>query len=97
MIVYSECPVCASAAISKVLSAKDHTVSYEEFEIWQCAGCSLRFTQNIPAITEIGKYYRSENYISHSNTKKGLINSLYLLVRKFTLSSKRKFVERRFH
>jgi 2-polyprenyl-3-methyl-5-hydroxy-6-metoxy-1,4-benzoquinol methylase len=94
MMVYDSCPVCGSAAINKVITAADHTVSNEKFEIWQCAGCSLRFTQNIPEPNEIGRYYKSENYISHSNTKKGIINSLYLFVRRFTLSSKRKFVER---
>ncbi|MBA4168673.1 MAG: class I SAM-dependent methyltransferase [Chitinophagaceae bacterium] len=94
MIMYKTCPVCHSPAINKVLTAADHTVSNEKFEIWQCAACSLRFTQNIPAQSEIGRYYRSENYISHSNTGKGLINSIYLLVRRFTLSSKRKFVQR---
>src|SRR5690242_4115298 len=92
MIFYNNCPVCSSSAISEVLAAMDHTVSNEQFEIWQCAGCSLRFTQNIPEPDAIARYYKSDNYISHSDTKKGLINSLYQLVRHLTLSSKRKFV-----
>ncbi len=94
MIHYSNCPVCNSAGIRKVLSAIDYTVSKESFEIWQCAHCSLRFTQDVPSIDSIGKYYKSESYISHSDTNKGLVNWLYLFVRKFTLISKRKFVER---
>jgi 2-polyprenyl-3-methyl-5-hydroxy-6-metoxy-1,4-benzoquinol methylase len=94
MIIYNTCPVCSSTAIQKALTAEDHTVSHERFEVWQCAACSLRFTQNAPEANAIGKYYQSENYISHSNTKKGLVNSLYLFVRRFTLSSKRRFVQR---
>jgi SAM-dependent methyltransferase len=93
MITYQFCPVCNSSGIQQVLTAKDHTVSFESFSIWQCANCSLRFTQNIPSPEEIGRYYQSEEYISHSETSKGINNWLYLLVRRFTLSAKRNFIE----
>ena len=93
MIRYEHCPVCDSARIQQVLIAKDHTLSAESFEIWQCANCSLRFTQNVPGPDQIGSYYKSEDYISHSETGKGVVNWLYLRVRKFTLSSKRNFIE----
>ncbi len=92
MIEYELCPDCGNANISFVLSAKDYTVSGEVFEIWECKNCTLRFTQNIPAGEEIGKYYQSENYISHSDTAKGLINNLYHKVRKRTLIQKRKLI-----
>ena len=92
MIHYDSCPVCNSSGISKVVTAADHTVSEESFEIWQCANCSLRFTQDIPSTGEMGRYYKSENYISHTETKKGIINWLYLKVRRFTLSGKRKLI-----
>ena len=35
------------------------------------------FTQDVPDQESIGPYYKSENYISHSDTTKGLVNSLY--------------------
>jgi 2-polyprenyl-3-methyl-5-hydroxy-6-metoxy-1,4-benzoquinol methylase len=93
MIVYSSCPNCGDRNIFKVLSAKDYTVSGEEFEIWECKNCTLRFTQNVPEEQEIGKYYQSENYISHSDISKGLINNLYHKVRRRTLVQKRKLIE----
>lgn len=93
MIVYDSCPNCGDKNILFVFSAKDYTVSGERFEIWECKNCTQRFTQNIPGKEEIGKYYQSENYISHSNTSKGLINSLYHKVRKRTLVQKRKLIE----
>lgn len=94
MILYTACPNCGSTNISPVLTAKDHTVSHEDFEIWECKNCSLRFTQNVPEEENIGRYYQSENYISHSDTSKGLINSLYHQVRKRTLVQKRKLIEK---
>jgi 2-polyprenyl-3-methyl-5-hydroxy-6-metoxy-1,4-benzoquinol methylase len=93
-IIKETCPVCKSAEIKFLLKAIDHTVSYEEFEIWQCDACTLRFTQSIPDESEIGAYYKSENYISHSDTHKGVINSLYHKVRKRTLFSKKKLIEK---
>jgi len=75
-----------------VITVRDHSVSKEEFSIWQCDNCSLRFTQDVPSETEIGKYYQSENYISHTDISKGLINRIYHLVRQSTLKKKRKLV-----
>jgi len=94
MIDYKVCPNCSDSRISNVFCVKDFTVSKEEFEIWECENCSQRFTQNIPCEEEIGKYYQSENYISHTDTSKGLINDLYHKVRKRTLVQKKKLVEK---
>ena len=93
-IVRSDCPICKSKDINFIIKAIDHTVSHEEFEIWQCNVCTLRFTQAIPGKEEIAAYYKSEEYISHSDSEKGLINSLYHKVRKRTLVSKKKLIEK---
>ncbi len=92
MIHYTNCPVCASGNIQPQLTAKDHTVSQRSFPIFHCNTCTARFTQDVPAADEIGAFYASADYISHSDTKKGFINSLYHLVRKRTLYSKRNLV-----
>jgi 2-polyprenyl-3-methyl-5-hydroxy-6-metoxy-1,4-benzoquinol methylase len=91
-VTYTSCPVCGSAALNKALVAKDYLVSEKEFEIWACADCTLRFTQYVPDSNSISHYYQSDNYISHSGTNKGLINSLYHAVRKITLSDKRRLI-----
>ena len=93
-IVFTECPCCGSGSIYPVLSAKDYTVSNEIFEIWHCDDCTNRFTQNLPDLSGIGAYYQSAEYISHSDSKKGFINRLYHLVRKYTLGSKRDMIHK---
>ena len=92
-IHYSHCPVCQSARIDPLLTVKDHSVSKEEFVVWQCRDCTLRFTQDAPEENSIGRYYASPDYISHSNTDKGFLNRLYQRVRKRTLQQKAKLVE----
>lgn len=92
---YQQCPVCSSVNISEILSAKDYTVSGEEFNIFQCSACGLRFTQDAPGEGFIGSYYKSQDYISHSDTSKGLINWLYRTVRRISLDKKRKLVQKK--
>lgn len=94
LIHYTNCPACGAADIKNVLVATDHTVSGEIFTIAECNSCSLRFTREVPDMASISSYYQSENYISHTNTSKGLINRLYQSVRKRTLRQKRKLIEK---
>ncbi|HMU73432.1 MAG TPA: class I SAM-dependent methyltransferase, partial [Ferruginibacter sp.] len=92
MIHYSCCPVCQSSQIQPKLTARDYTVSRQSFVIWYCSDCTLCFTQDIPDQDSIGVFYASSDYISHSDTKEGIINRLYHLVRKRTLASKKRLV-----
>jgi 2-polyprenyl-3-methyl-5-hydroxy-6-metoxy-1,4-benzoquinol methylase len=92
-IQYHSCPLCGSYDIEKALATRDHSISGEAFDLYDCHGCSLRFTQNVPEPERIGEYYQSENYISHSDTKKGLINRLYHAARSYMLRSKQRLVQ----
>ena len=89
-----QCPVCDKSKFSTTITCTDFFVSCEEFIIKRCDSCGFRFTDNIEDELNIGKYYQSENYISHSNTSKGLVNSAYHTVRKYMLRRKRKLVEK---
>jgi 2-polyprenyl-3-methyl-5-hydroxy-6-metoxy-1,4-benzoquinol methylase len=91
-VVY--CPVCKSDQIHFALKVKDYSVSGEFFEVVECNRCSLRFTKDPPPADQISRYYQSENYISHSNTKKGFVNRLYHIVRNQTMASKFYLIEK---
>jgi len=87
-----KCPACLSGNIKFFDDVEDHSVSQERFQIWNCAACSCRFTNPRPTSADIGRYYESEDYISHSDTQKGFINSLYQLARNYTLKQKLRLV-----
>ena len=93
LVHYTGCPVCKNKSLQQVLEVKDFTVSKELFPVDECNDCGLRFTQNIPCETAIQRYYQSTNYISHSNSKKGIINRLYHVTRIFTMMSKEALVK----
>ena len=89
------CPLCKGNEVSVQFTTKDHTVSHEMFDIAQCQDCSFTYTQNAPDESVIGKYYESEEYISHSNTQKGLVNRLYHKARTYMLGQKMRVLTRR--
>lgn len=89
-----QCPVCDGKTFSAFLTCTDFFVSGEEFQIKQCDSCGFKITENIEDENNIGPYYQSEKYISHSNTSKGLVNSVYHSVRKYMLGRKRRLVEK---
>ncbi len=84
----NNCPICNHNEFSHFLDCKDYTVSQKTFTIVECNNCSFHFTNPIPKPEDIGGYYKSESYVSHSSTNKGLINKIYQIVRKRTLKQK---------
>jgi len=59
----------------------DYYVSGETFSLMECKKCGFLFTQHFPDEKEIAPYYETPDYISHTNTKKGIVNFLYHQVR----------------
>jgi len=88
MIRVNECPVCGSKEINKFLHLNDYFLTKETFKIWLCNDCGFKFTNPVPRETDLPKYYESEEYISHSNTSKGLVNKIYRLVRNHSIKRK---------
>lgn len=84
----TSCPICSGNQFIDFLSVTDYSVSKHAFTISECKGCSFRFTNPIPTEEKIGDYYKFDAYVSHSDDKTGIINSLYHLVRKYTLGKK---------
>jgi 2-polyprenyl-3-methyl-5-hydroxy-6-metoxy-1,4-benzoquinol methylase len=88
METLQNCPICESAEQKELLVCIDDTVTKEKFSIRECVSCGFNFTNPRPNERQLGNYYESEDYVSHSNTSKGLINFTYQIVRKYTLRSK---------
>jgi 2-polyprenyl-3-methyl-5-hydroxy-6-metoxy-1,4-benzoquinol methylase len=93
MVHHNVCPLCSSDKISLKFRCIDHFVSKEVFPLNKCSACNFVFTQDYPLETEIGKYYESIDYISHSDTSKGLLNKIYRLARTLMLRRKREIVK----
>jgi len=76
--------------MSLYLKIKDYSVSQEYFELHLDSKYGLLKTFPIPA--DLDKYYQSEDYISHTDTKRSLFEKIYYFVKQYTLYRKEKLI-----
>lgn len=88
------CPSCGGTHLDVHSTVVDHFLTKELFVLKRCNTCSFLFTTPRPSLDKIGEYYKSEDYVSHSSTKKGLVNTVYGWVRNYTLKQKTKLISR---
>jgi SAM-dependent methyltransferase len=93
MVHHDVCPLCSSEKIALLFRCTDHFISKEVFDVYKCDECSFEFTQDYPEVIDIGKYYESDDYISHSNTSIGFSNKIYRFVRNIMFLKKRRIIE----
>jgi 2-polyprenyl-3-methyl-5-hydroxy-6-metoxy-1,4-benzoquinol methylase len=90
---FSPCPICNKEDIYTLLHTKDYSLTGEDFHIIQCANCTLEYTDPAPSKDNIAPYYNFPSYISHTDTKEGLVNQIYHKVRNHTLTQKTNWVQ----
>lgn len=71
---------------------KDHSVSGEEFELRYNLEFKLLQTLPQPDEEHLSDYYKSEDYISHTDSKRNLIEKVYHIVKQYTLKRKLKLI-----
>lgn len=70
------------------LTVKDYLVSNEEFILEFDAEKEMLLTNPQPEASKLSQYYESEQYISHTDNKKGLVPFLYQVVKRRSLKNK---------
>ncbi|SDB61768.1 Methyltransferase domain-containing protein [Flavobacteriaceae bacterium MAR_2010_188] len=71
---------------------KDHSVSQENFQLIYDEDLDMYKTFPQPSIEQLPKYYESDDYISHTDSKRNLTEILYHTVRKFSLKNKLRLI-----
>ena len=90
----THCPVCNHGEFVPFIEVRDYFLSGEDFAIVACKSCGFRFVNPRPDETEIGRYYQSDEYISHDAGKNDLFSRLYRVARSFSLKWKYGIVSR---
>ncbi len=88
------CPICQNSSSQVIGEAKDSLVSQKTFPLDKCSYCGFLRTGQLPPLEKLGLYYKSEEYISHSNTKAHLSDYIYHFARRIMLSKKRRLVQK---
>ena len=74
------------------LTVKDHSVSGEEFELLVNNEFGFLETHPQPASDKLPEYYKSDDYISHTDSKRNLLEEAYHVVRNISLKRKLKLI-----
>ena len=70
------------------LTVVDHSVSKETFELYHDTDLDMLITAPQPSLANLGKYYESEDYISHTDNKRTLFEKAYHFVKSIALKNK---------
>jgi 2-polyprenyl-3-methyl-5-hydroxy-6-metoxy-1,4-benzoquinol methylase len=73
------------------LSCKDHIVSGKVYKVMINKEYDMLVTTPVPQ--NLASYYKSENYISHTDSKKSLLDKVYQIVKNTTLKRKLKLID----
>ncbi|WP_111308726.1 class I SAM-dependent methyltransferase [Confluentibacter sediminis] len=74
------------------ITTTDYTVSGEKFDLIENTEFGFLETYPQPSSEKLPDYYKSEDYISHTNSKRNLFENIYHLVRRFSLNKKLKLI-----
>jgi len=74
------------------LDVKDHSVSQEMFQLVYNTELDFLETSPKPEGEKLWAYYKSEDYISHTDTKRNIFEHVYHLVRSISLKRKIKLI-----
>ena len=70
------------------LTVKDYSVSKETFDLYHDETLDMLITYPQPSLENLGKYYESEDYISHTDNKRSLFEKLYHFIKSIALKNK---------
>lgn len=74
------------------LTVKDHSVSGEVFQLLHDDEFDMLVTSPQPSEDKLPKYYKSQDYISHTDTQRNLFEKLYHFIRRISLKKKLKLI-----
>lgn len=94
MVHHAKCLICDSGDFVLYARSTDYFLSGEEFVLSKCQHCGFIFTQDQPDEKNAGKYYESEDYVSHSDSATGFSNKLYRFSRSIMLGKKKRIVNK---
>lgn len=84
----------ATLELEPYLQCTDHTVSRETFSLFKDPHRDLLVTIPQPSKEQLPGYYESEDYISHTDSKRNLLEMAYQFVKQISLRKKERLISR---
>ena len=70
------------------LTVKDYSVSQETFDLYHDEELDMLITHPQPSLENLGRYYESVDYISHTDSKRSLFEKCYHFIKSIALKNK---------
>jgi 2-polyprenyl-3-methyl-5-hydroxy-6-metoxy-1,4-benzoquinol methylase len=74
------------------LTCEDYTVSNKKFDLLYNPKFEMLETFPQPKAVELSSFYESDDYISHTDSKRSLLDKLYQIVKRHTLKNKLRLI-----
>ncbi len=74
------------------LKCRDHAVSRETFELFLDPEKQMLVTLPRPELDDLSSYYESEDYISHTDSTRTLVDKVYQLVKNYAIKKKLRLI-----
>lgn len=77
-----------NVSLETYITCRDHLVTDETFDLLHDPELEMLITTPQPPVDALDKYYQSQEYISHTDSKKGVVPFLYQSVKRYALKNK---------
>lgn len=85
-------PYADEKALKPFLACVDHTVSRETFSLLRDSETGLLVTTPRPSLDVLSSYYESDDYISHTDSKRSVMDKVYQLIKNYSVKKKVKMI-----
>lgn len=90
----TQSPINNKSTLKPFLKCEDFTVSKEIFTLLKDEKSELLITHPQPELDKLSSYYESENYISHTDSKKTLFDRIYQKAKTHAIKNKVKLIQK---
>ena len=85
-------PYANKKDLKPFLTCVDYTVSRETFTLLLDSKTNLLVTSPRPPIDRLSSYYESEEYISHTDSKRSMMDKVYQVIKNYSIKKKVKMI-----
>lgn len=82
------CPICNGGEFKAIGKRKDYLVTQNVFGLVRCQNCDFVFTQPRPDEKNISSFYKSDDYVSHTDSKRTFFEFLYARIKRYMMGRK---------
>ncbi|MGI9530587.1 class I SAM-dependent methyltransferase [Lutimonas sp.] len=93
-MIKSQDPLVSKKDLSPFLDCKDYTVSRETFSLVKDNTTGLLVTSPRPSLENLSSYYESEDYISHTDSSRSLMDKVYQMIKGYSIKKKLKMINK---